>query len=101
MHNNPANPIPVEDHFCTAALISKQHVLSTAHCIARKLPNETVVLAGTNNLIFGRLYRISWWITYNEWAELRRRTIIFEDNDISIIKVNQIYECINKFIHFI
>jgi hypothetical protein len=95
MHYNPVNPIPVEDHFCTGALVSKQHVLSTAYCIARKLPNETVVLAGTNNLIFGRLYRISWWITYNQWAQFRHRNDNDQDNDISISRVNYI---LNKII---
>jgi hypothetical protein len=90
MHYNPVNPVPVQDHICTGALVSKQHVLSTAYCIINRLTNQTIVLAGTNNLVFGRLYGISWWITYNEWSQFMSQPLIFEENDISITKVDYV-----------
>jgi hypothetical protein len=87
MHVNLNTFNRVDNHICTAALVTRNHVLSAAHCIEDRLKNETVVLAGSNYLSLCTAYEIFAWITYNEWGERRRIFIEFDTNDISIIKV--------------
>jgi secreted trypsin-like serine protease len=88
MRINTANPRPSSDHICTASLITRSHVLLAEHCTNNKVRNETMILAGSNNLNYGRVYRILWWITFNEWAQHRYIHLQNHMNDISIIKVN-------------
>jgi V8-like Glu-specific endopeptidase len=88
MYFNIDNADPADDHICTAAIITRTHVLSAAHCIINRIVNETVVAVGSIVLTSARLHRISWWITYNEWCDSENIVKEFEDNDISIIKVN-------------
>jgi hypothetical protein len=88
MNVNVNNAVPANDHICTGSLISRQHVLSAAQCTLNRQWNETVVLAGTSSLLFGSIYGISWWIRFNEWTMYRQRPTLFEDNDISITRVN-------------
>jgi hypothetical protein len=85
---NTQNPQPTHDHICTGSLITRSHVLIAEHCTVNVLANETIILAGTNNLQHGRVHRILWWINYNEWAMYRNIQIEFEVNDMCIIKVN-------------
>ncbi|XP_011495579.1 PREDICTED: uncharacterized protein LOC105360384 [Ceratosolen solmsi marchali] len=87
---NNVNPNPSRDHICTGALITKQHVLSAAQCHDRRLVNQTIVLHGSNSLLYCTTYRILWWITFNKWADLTGRNHLFSDNDISVTKL--IYE---------
>ncbi|XP_011495567.1 PREDICTED: uncharacterized protein LOC105360373 [Ceratosolen solmsi marchali] len=81
------NPRPVENHLCTAALISTQHVLSAATCTNDRLSNETLILLGDRNLNNCNIYSILWWINYDAWSEFKRVPRLYFVNDISISKL--------------
>ncbi|XP_011495232.1 PREDICTED: trypsin epsilon-like [Ceratosolen solmsi marchali] len=80
--------VPLYMHFCTAALISKCHVISSAQCTEKIIKNETKIHAGSLTLTNGRKYDIAWWINYNDWCQYKSRSPQFEINDIGIIKID-------------
>jgi hypothetical protein len=81
-------PNPARDYICSSSLITRTNVLISAHCTLNKLANETIILAGSANLNYGRVYSIFWWITYDTWAQLRSIYSQYASNDLAIIKVN-------------
>ncbi|XP_011495241.1 PREDICTED: azurocidin-like [Ceratosolen solmsi marchali] len=88
-HINLENPMPIRDHICTAAMISKVHVLSAAQCTENRIIANTAILYGSNALIFAEEYRIRWWINFNQWTILKHRPLVNLDNDIVIIKLTR------------
>ncbi|XP_011495240.1 PREDICTED: uncharacterized protein LOC105360137 [Ceratosolen solmsi marchali] len=68
-------------------MISTIHVLSGARCFNNRLPNNTVILHGSNSLHDSREYTIEWWITFNEWSFYTNRPLEHNDNDISVTKL--------------
>jgi secreted trypsin-like serine protease len=73
---------------CTGALISYQDVLTAAHCVNNRLLNNTEVIAGANDVRSGKRYRLIGWLTYNTWAITKNIALMYEINDIVVLRVN-------------
>ncbi|XP_037924781.1 transmembrane protease serine 9-like [Hermetia illucens] len=68
-------------HYCGACIISKEHVLTAAHCMDGADHTQITVVVGTSSrLRGGRRYAIASYVNHPDYGKLRR-------NDISIITV--------------
>lgn len=88
------NVIPInqhaENHFCTGALITRQHVLTARHCLAKKNFDDIVVSVGSVDVRGGMKYRAQLWITYNDWyRDMNNRPPVDEYNDLAVIVVKR------------
>lgn len=81
-------------HICTGVLITSELVLTAAHCLHEKLLNQIQVIVGSVDLLGGRKYEPSMWITYDQWANSKNVSKESQytrnnnaANDIAMIKV--------------
>jgi secreted trypsin-like serine protease len=89
-HKRIENNVIVFTHSCTGVLVTRQDVLSVAHCIQDQNWNNMVVLIGSNNYNNGRQHQILWWITFNDFAHRLQIEPQFNINDIGNIRVNNL-----------
>jgi hypothetical protein len=52
-----------------------------------EISNVQIVI-GTINVEHGEVYYPFWWVTYNQWAQLKDIQFDNQVNDIAVIKVN-------------
>jgi V8-like Glu-specific endopeptidase len=75
---------------CTGSLISPRDVLTSAHCLDIEKLHPIQVIVGSRDIRYGKKYSTAWWITYNEWALYKNIVPMYDENDIGIIRVNNI-----------
>jgi hypothetical protein len=78
---------PENDHVCSGVLVSMRDVLTVEHCHNYFQNHVPEVIVGSNNIRRGSRYYVSWWLSYNQWTEIRQTTRQFPSNDITILRV--------------
>ncbi|XP_011495564.1 PREDICTED: thrombin-like enzyme 2 [Ceratosolen solmsi marchali] len=86
---NNIQPIIERDFICSGALVTKHNVLTSAHCTESYDPTQVLIYAGSINILRSRRYKISWWITYNNWAYSMNMLPRYLSNDIANIRLRR------------
>ena len=75
--------------FCTGFIISSNAILTAAHCLNGRNPNQIQILARAHDLrqFNGERYEIDKWYTHPEY----RHNDSMHINDIALVKINQIF----------
>jgi hypothetical protein len=78
------------EHICTGVLVSNRDVLSVDHCnkYFRNIVAEVIV--GSNDICLGRKYYVSWWLSFNQWSEIRNLELRYSKNDITMLRVSSL-----------
>ena len=70
-------------------MISRRHVLTSAHCLDDGDMETLQVSIGTVDLLDSEKFSVSSWKIYDDWADENNQTQTYEDDDIAIITVNK------------
>ncbi|XP_011498390.1 PREDICTED: trypsin alpha-like [Ceratosolen solmsi marchali] len=75
---------------CTGTLISRQHVITAAHCMDVFSQSVSLVVYGSVDVRHGRRLPVAWWISYMQWStsiglDIPPSAYIY--SDISVIKL--------------
>ena len=79
----------LQDHICTGSLISRNHVLTAASCLKNVALERLRVKIGSSDILSANDFEVSWWLSYEEWAQLNNMPPDHEDHDVAIIKVTK------------
>ena len=74
-------------HICTGALISRSHVLTSAHCVDSEELGTIQVSIGSVDLTAAEKFPVSGWLTYYDWAKFKNIPGFIPGSDIVVIKV--------------
>jgi hypothetical protein len=78
---------PEIDHVCSGVLVSLRDVLTVDHCQNYFQNHVPEVIVGNNNIRLGSRYYVSWWLSYNQWNEMKGTVPEFQSNDIAMLRV--------------
>ncbi|XP_011495556.1 PREDICTED: uncharacterized protein LOC105360363 [Ceratosolen solmsi marchali] len=86
--SNDTNPQPETDHVCSGVLVTHKDVLSTESCLLCFFNEMPEIMVGSNNIREGTKHYVLWWLTYNQWNNIRqaRRAIL---NSVIILRLNE------------
>jgi secreted trypsin-like serine protease len=85
---NNGNREPENDHGCTGTILSQKDVLTVAHGLDNIPMIKIEVVVGSNDIRQGRKYHPYDFITFNSWAQKKKKRTQYANNDIAILKVN-------------
>jgi secreted trypsin-like serine protease len=88
VRNAREGEFPFVSHFCSGVLITRQDILTSAHCTENEHLPHIWAIIGSSDLRQGTRYSLLWWITYNRWIQIQRSRRRFQINDIANIRVS-------------
>ena len=68
-------------------VISQEHVLTVEHCIQNLILEYIRVTDGSVDLRLGRKYKVSYWLTFDDWAYENNEPPVHDTNDVTVLKV--------------
>ncbi|XP_011493865.1 PREDICTED: uncharacterized protein LOC105359085 [Ceratosolen solmsi marchali] len=76
---------------CVGTLVSTKDVLTSEHCLVSQNLMQTIVVGGSNDILYCTQFRLYWWVSYNQWMFQQQRETEFVANDVMIIRLLSIF----------
>jgi hypothetical protein len=86
------NPEPEIDHEGSGSLISPIDVLTIASVVHNIESEKFEVVGGSIDLRLITSYNPSWWIHFDNWASVNNEELLYNVNDICIIRVSYTFK---------
>jgi hypothetical protein len=81
------NVLPERDLICTGAIFSRQYALTADHCVRVHTLTGIQIVVEPIDIIVDSRYYPAWWLTFEQWSEIKLTRNRFLQNDICIIRV--------------
>jgi secreted trypsin-like serine protease len=96
MQGETTNGRYAQSVLCTGTLITRSHIVTSAHCLDAISMSIVLVIYGSVDVRHGRRLPLAWWISCDQWMESLELDVVPAYNDISLIKVNNLLILLNE-----